>query len=353
MKKIQSIGYQVEIGSINTSSFSDLLNSKYSKSKIVIIVDENSHDNCLEYFITTFEQLKDAEVMMLPAGEENKVLEVCFQVWEAMTDYEVSRNDLVINLGGGVVTDMGGFIASIYKRGIDFINIPTTLLSMVDASVGGKTGIDLGSYKNQLGTFTQPKAVYIDLIFANTLDDSQLMSGFAEMLKHGLVLDKIYWEDLIQIDSNESLLNDELIYRSVALKNEIVLRDTNEKSDRKLLNFGHTIGHAIEGYSLMTNPISHGHAVGIGMLAESFISYKNGWLEEAEWLQISSFLSKLYPMIPLQVENFDAIIELMKNDKKNQEGEIRSCLLKGIGKGVYDQTLSIAQIYEALAYLIS
>jgi 3-dehydroquinate synthase len=352
MKKIQSLGYQVEIGPIAKSSFNELLTIKYQNSKKVIIVDENSHDNCLEYLITTFEELKEAEVMMLPAGEENKVLEVCFQVWEALSDYEVSRNDLIINLGGGVVTDMGGFIASVYKRGVDFINIPTTLLSMVDASVGGKTGIDLGPYKNQLGTFTQPKGVFIDLGFTETLDDDLLMSGFAEMLKHGLALDKIYWQDLNQVDSNEALLNEELIYRSVALKNEIVKTDENEKGARKLLNFGHTIGHAIEGYSLMNSPISHGHAVGIGMLAESYISYRLGWLNEEEWSEVSTYLPKLYPMIDLKVEEFDQIIDLMKNDKKNDQGEIRSCLLKGIGSGVYDEVLSIAQIYDALAYLV-
>ena len=353
MRKIKANSYNVEIGDLISSSFGELLSTKYANAKKVIIVDENSHDYCLEYLLTSFDALKEAEVMLLPAGEENKVLEVCFQVWEALSEYEATRNDLIINLGGGVVTDMGGFIASIYKRGIDFINVPTTLLSMVDASVGGKTGIDLGPFKNQLGTFTNPQAVFVDPAFCQTLKPTEIMSGFAEMLKHGLALDKIYWKELIQINSNEEVLNLEFIYRSVALKNEIVEADPREKGKRKLLNFGHTVGHAIEGYSLTRNPISHGHAVGIGMLAESYISYREGKLNQEEWREIESFLINLYPMIDLPQEDFGSILALMKNDKKNDNGLILSCLLENIGEGVYNQVVSEDQIIDALNYLVS
>src|SRR5690606_19825507 len=164
----------------------DLLTNDYTNSKKVILVDENTHDACLEYLLTAFDGLEDAEVMLLPAGEENKVMEVCFQVWEAMSEYGVGRRDLIINLGGGVVTDMGGFIASVYKRGVDFINIPTTLLGMVDASIGGKTGIDLGPLKNQLGVFSNPKAIYVDVTFLETLETKDVVNGYAEMLKHAL-----------------------------------------------------------------------------------------------------------------------------------------------------------------------
>ena len=207
MRQIQANNYIVEIGNLTKSSFQNLLSSKYINSKKVILVDENTHDFCLEYLLTTFDELKEAEVMLLPVGEENKVMEVCFQVWEALSEYKIGRKDVIINLGGGVVSDMGGFIASIYKRGIDFINIPTTLLSMVDASIGGKTGIDLGRHKNQLGTFTDPIAIYIDVLFLQTLPQTEILNGYAEMLKHALIFDEAYWNELISITSMNDLLD--------------------------------------------------------------------------------------------------------------------------------------------------
>ena len=189
MKYIDAIDYKLEIGSLEESSFSQFLES-YVNRKKVIIVDDNTHEHCLPYLITTFQELSDAEVILLPEGEENKQMSIAYSVWEALTDYTVSRNDLVINLGGGMITDLGGFIASCYKRGCDFINIPTSLLGMVDASIGGKTGINLGHFKNQIGVFSNPKAVYIDPIFLTTLPDEEMKSGYAEMLKHGLISNK-------------------------------------------------------------------------------------------------------------------------------------------------------------------
>ena len=191
---LNSSDYQIEIGSLETSGFTNFIQQRYSDSKIVIMVDENTNDNCLEYLITTFDFLAEAEVMLLPSGEENKVMEVCFQVWEALSDYGIGRRDLVINLGGGVVTDMGGFIASVYKRGVDFIQIPTTLLSQVDASVGGKLGIDFQGFKNHLGVFTLPNAVLIDPVFLETLSEREKRSGFAEILKHCLIHDFLVYE---------------------------------------------------------------------------------------------------------------------------------------------------------------
>lgn len=242
-QKIEAEGYDIEIGSLASSSFSEFLRG-YSNSKKVILLDENTHDHCLEYLLTAFSGLEDAEVMLLPSGEENKVMEVCFQVWEAWSEYQIGRNDLVINLGGGVVTDMGGFIASIFKRGLNFIQIPTSLLAMVDASVGGKTGIDLGRHKNQLGVFANPEKVYIDPGFLKTLPAEELKNGYSEMLKHGLIADKLHWENLkkINFENSENLLA--LILCSIAIKNKIVLSDPLEKADRKKLNFGHTFGHA-------------------------------------------------------------------------------------------------------------
>ncbi|MBI1837664.1 MAG: 3-dehydroquinate synthase [Flavobacteriia bacterium] len=345
--------YPIELGSLLNSSFHNLLKNKYKNSKIVIIVDENSHDFCLEFLITSFDELKEAEVMLLPTGEENKVMEVCFQVWEALSDYQIGRKDLIINLGGGIVTDMGGFIASIFKRGIDFINIPTTLLGMIDASIGGKTGIDLGPYKNQLGTFTNPKALFIDSSFLGTLPKHELMNGYAEMLKHALICDANHWNELIAIEALEDLITGAFIEKSIRIKNQIVSEDPKEANVRKKLNFGHTIGHGIEGYLLDKEPISHGHAVGLGMLAEAFISYQRRILSEEQWLEIERILTAVFPKIEIESTEIENIISLMQNDKKNFSGEIKGCVLTSIGNCEFDQNFGNKEIEEALNYLIN
>lgn len=341
----------IEFNSLAESSLGELLATKYSNSRKIIIVDENTHDNCLEYLLTTFTELETAEVMLLPAGEENKVLEVCFQVWEAMSEYGVSRSDLIINLGGGVVTDMGGFIASVFKRGIDFIQIPTSLLAMVDAAIGGKTGIDLGPYKNQIGTFSQPSAIFIDTAFLETLPEEELVSGYAEMLKHGLIADKKLWElfsaiDPIRMIENEHLVD--IIARSVIIKAEIVNTDPKEKFERKALNFGHTIGHGIEGFCLMNDPITHGHAVALGMIAESYLSLKKNLLSQREYMLITNYLSQIYDPILLTEEAKQEVIRLIQNDKKNDHEGVRCVLLDGIGKVKIDQLITDSEIHDAL-----
>ena len=263
--------YPIEIGNLEDSSLQGLISQKYFNSKIIIIVDENTNEFCLEYLLTTFDFLKDAEIILIPEGESSKVLDLCAQIWDTWTDYHIERKDVVINLGGGVVCDLGGFSASIYKRGLDFINIPTTLLAMVDASVGGKTGVDLGKYKNQLGVFADPEAVYIDIAFLQTLPVGEIYNGFAEMLKHGLIVNAKHWEELSFLKEVEKEITIEHIYASLLIKNGIVLEDPFEAGLRKKLNFGHTIGHALEGYFSVKDPISHGYAVALGILAESFI----------------------------------------------------------------------------------
>lgn len=353
MKQIPAQKYMIELGSLIESSFQNLLTDKYNGYRKVILVDENTHDYCLEYLLTSFVELQEAEVMLLPVGEENKVMEVCFQVWEALSDYQIGRKDVMINLGGGVVSDMGGFIASVYKRGIDFINIPTSLLAMVDASIGGKTGIDLGSYKNQLGTFTNPRALFIDIDFLQTLPEEEILNGYAEMLKHGLIKDKKYWEELTSISSLDELIDEEKIERSIRLKNDIVEGDPTEQNQRKKLNFGHTIGHALEGYSIERNPISHGHAVGIGMIAESFLSYRKGILNKNDWNEIQEKLLAIFPLFDFEKEDIPAIIEIMKNDKKNVNSEIKCCLLQEIGVCLFDQTVTDIEVREALMFLLA
>ncbi|MDT4826539.1 3-dehydroquinate synthase [compost metagenome] len=256
----------------------------------------------------------------------------------------------MINLGGGVVTDMGGFVAATYKRGIDFINIPTTLLSQVDASVGGKTGIDIDHVKNMVGTFSQPKAVFIEHRFLETLPQRELLSGFAEMIKHGLIADTAYYQQLKE--SEYTALPAALVYRSVQIKNEVVTTDPFEKGLRKILNFGHTIGHAIESYALANDkqPLTHGEAIAIGMICEAFLSVKYSGLSEDELKDISSYIMGLYPKYAIAEKSKTQLLALMQSDKKNENGIILFSLLKSLGKCGFNDQVPAHAILESLTY---
>lgn len=328
----------IEWGPLLDSSFETQL-SKFTNRKIAILVDENTHDHCLEFLLTGFDALASAEVIMLPAGEENKVFEVCFQVWETLTEAGFGRQDLLINLGGGMVSDLGGFVASVYKRGVAFINIPTSLLGMVDAAVGGKTGIDFAGFKNQIGTFAAAQATYIDTGFLQSLPPQEWNNGFAELLKHALIADTELWKELAKIKEISSEISLETIRKGVQIKAEIVAQDFSEKGLRKILNFGHTIGHALESYYLNTDsPLAHGHAVAIGMLLEAFLSVEQSTLSTAEFLAIEKCIKFRYTLqIPQDAEGIWA---LMQQDKKNDNGEVRICLLTKIGACVFDQPLT-------------
>ena len=335
----------IEWGPLLDSSFESQL-SRFSKRKIAILVDENTHDHCLEFLLTGFDALAQAEVIVLPAGEENKVLEVCFQVWETLTEVGFGRQDLLINLGGGMVTDLGGFVASVYKRGLSFIHIPTSLLAMVDAAIGGKTGIDFGGFKNQLGTFAAAQATYIDTGFLQTLPSNEWNNGFAELLKHALISDVQLWQDLSKIEDIQKELRFETIQQGVQIKAEIVGKDPSENGLRKILNFGHTIGHALESYYLNTDtPLAHGHAVAIGMLLEAHLSVERSTLSKAEFLTIEKCIKHRYVLqIP---EDAEGLWVLMQQDKKNSQGEVRICLLKAIGSCIFDQKLTFEAFKHA------
>lgn len=353
MKLIRTNNYSIEIGALQDSSFETFVRSNYHDARIVIIVDENTHEYCLEFLITSFDFLADAEVMLLPAGEENKVLEVCFQVWEAMSDYGIGRKDLVINLGGGVVTDMGGFIASVYKRGVDYINIPTTLLGMVDAAIGGKTGIDLGALKNQLGVFNNPKAVFVDRQFLSTLEGKELANGFAEMMKHALIRDKQLWARFAVVEDLADVLTDELISTTIEIKTTIVNEDPKEQGLRKILNFGHTAGHAIEGYFLDKDRIDHGHAVALGMIVETYLSWKQGFITKENFESIERVILDWFPLHTMDSNDIPGMIELLYNDKKNHSGKIQCCLLRSVGECVYDQVIEEVDFFESFLYLVN
>jgi 3-dehydroquinate synthase len=348
---IQASDYSIEIGSLVDSSFSQFMYQNYSNSKKIIVTDENTNDYCLEYLLTSFDFLSNSEVVVLPAGEENKSLDVCSQVWESLAEYNLDRNSVIINLGGGVVTDMGGFIASLYKRGIDYINIPTSLLAMVDASVGGKTAVDLYSVKNLIGVFSNPKAVYIDIGFLSSLSEGELFAGFAEMLKHGLILSQNYWNELAGINNLANELTEFHVNTSVVIKNNIVLEDPYDKGLRKKLNFGHTIGHALESYFMIDDPISHGYAVALGMLAESFISFTRNFITLTEFTEIEEVICRNFLPIDLSMVDYEKLYSLLLKDKKNSEDKIKCVLLIAVGQCVIDQELTKQEIFNSLDYL--
>lgn len=350
MQTINSLGYNVYFDDDLKSLESFISERTYSQ--ILVFVDRNTNDYCLPVLQTALPNLVDYDIIEIDPGEENKNIDFCIGVWKTMLDFGADRKALMINLGGGVVTDMGGFAASTFKRGIDFIQIPTTLLSQVDASVGGKTGIDLDNVKNIIGTFTQPQAVFISSKFLETLDHRQLLSGFAEIIKHGLIQDKELYNSCRLIDISD--IDNEIIYRSVEIKNNVIINDPTEQGVRKILNFGHTIGHAIEGYSLINddNPLLHGEAIAIGMICEAWLSHKCAGLSEEELLDITQAFLSRYTPYTYSSDVYDQLVELMKNDKKNVDGQIGFALLNQIGSAVYNIFISEEDIKLALDYYL-
>ncbi|WP_428225487.1 3-dehydroquinate synthase [Flavobacterium sp.] len=319
-------------------------------SKIFIIVDENTNEYCLPHFLPQLETEIPFEIIELEAGEEHKTIETCAGVWEALTELGADRKSLIINIGGGVITDMGGFIASTFKRGIPFINIPTTLLAMVDASVGGKNGVDLGGLKNQIGTITQPEMVLIDTYYLESLSQREMRSGLAEMLKHGLIANKEHWNRFKNLSALQFEDFGFLIQESVAIKAEIVAKDPKENNIRKTLNFGHTLGHAIETYFL-ENPekerLLHGEAIACGMILESYLAFKNKSLTSEEYLEVKNQIQDIFEPISFDKKDIDAIIGLLVHDKKNEFGIIQFSLINRIGHCLYNQTTDNETILEA------
>ncbi len=340
----------------NSEIYSEL--NKYIKtknpSKIFILVDTNTHDLCLPQFMAELESGDiETEVMEMPEGEDHKTIDICLGVWEAMSQYRADRKSLLINLGGGVVTDLGGFVACTYMRGIDYINVPTSLLAMVDASVGGKTGVDLGVLKNQVGIISEGAMVLIDTSFLSTLPQNQMVSGYAEMLKHGLITDENYWHSLTHLEDLDISDLDKLIYDSVFIKNNIVQQDPTEKGLRKTLNFGHTLGHAIESYFLdneSKKTLLHGEAIAIGMILESYLSHKLTGLSKVQLDEISAGVLNTFAKVEIEKSDYDSIIDLMKYDKKNSHGVIKFVLLRHIGEAIIDCEATNELIVEAFDY---
>lgn len=314
--------------------------SEKNYSKIFVLTDSNTNELCSAPFLAEVATEIPIEVIEIEAGEAHKTIDTCTEIWKILLELGADRNSLMIGLGGGVITDMAGFVASVFKRGIAFVHVPTSLLGMVDAAIGGKNGVNLGNLKNQIGTITLPEMVLIDPRFLNTLPNDQIRSGYAEMLKHGLIFDKEYWDKLSDIKNIDFSDLEELIMESVAIKLHITSQDLNESGLRKTLNFGHTLGHAIESYFL-ENPdkmtLLHGEAVAVGMILESYISLQNHLLSETEYQHIKSVLGNIYSIPDFSETDVEKIIELLIFDKKNSHGKINFVLLQRIGQAVIDQ----------------
>tara|TARA_X000001036_G_scaffold237114_1_gene221214 strand:+ start:1244 stop:2308 length:1065 start_codon:yes stop_codon:yes gene_type:complete len=321
-------------------------------SSVFVLVDSNTKKYCLPILKKTLIIPIKINLLTIPPGEEFKTIDSCQKMWLTLSDNGADRKSLLINLGGGVITDMGGFIAATFKRGIDFVNIPTTLLSMVDASIGGKTGVNLGNLKNQIGIITNPKLVIIEPKFLKTLSDRQYKSGYSEMLKHGLISDKNYWIKLSKIyKKNDNILP--LIYKSIEIKNKIVLKDPFEHNHRKALNFGHTIGHAIESYFLQAShlkKLTHGEAIAIGMVVESSISVKNLLLKQSEADQIKKVFKSLFSIVEINKPDQEKITSLIQFDKKNSHGNVNFVLLNSIGKINIDQKVNYEEIIQGFEF---
>ncbi len=312
--------------------------SNYNYSKLFILVDETTNEFCLPKLLPLLEVDIPIEIIEIEAGEEMKNISTCVEIWSILADLGADRKSAILNLGGGVITDLGGFVASTFKRGIDFINIPTTLLGMVDAAIGGKNGVDLGTLKNQIGVINAPKLVVIDTDYLETLPQNQLKSGLAEMLKHGLIYDKKYWnqfKDLKELNFDDL---DQLIYRSIEIKNEIVCQDPTENGIRKALNFGHTLGHAIESHFIETKkPLLHGEAIAIGMILESYISKEKKLITEVEYIEIKSTLLTVFGKHNFTPNDIEAILNLLIHDKKNEYGKVQFALIENIGTIILNQ----------------
>ncbi len=350
---ISSSGYDIFIGAKVIEELNLFFNKPACKNaKLFVLVDENSLKHCLPVLSQKVGKIADASILEIESGEASKNIEVCTRLWRALGELGADRHSVLLNLGGGVIGDLGGFVASTYKRGIAYVNMPTTLLAQVDASVGGKVGVDLDHLKNEVGMFSAPEAVFIYPDFLKTLSRREMMSGFAEVVKHALIAEAAYWEFIQGANVGDDSVWEILIEKSVRIKNEVVMADPKEKDLRKSLNFGHTIGHAIESYFLESSGKSllHGEAVAIGMIAEAFISFSKNKITKEDLDRIRIFILNRFGHIEIESFADHRLLELMSHDKKNSKGELNFTLLTGIGSCEVNKTADLSLVKEALKY---
>lgn len=329
--------------------------SECEHDKIFVLVDETTEKTCWT-LIKRFLSLRNAELIVIGTTDTHKNLEAVTQVWKAMSDGGGTRHSCLINLGGGMVTDLGGFVASTFKRGMDFINIPTTLLAMVDASVGGKTGINFNGLKNEIGAFNDANYVILCTKFLKTLDVENIRSGYSEMLKHGLISNDALWSKIVnfplaELPNKHLDVLQRMVVESIHVKEHYVIVDPREKGLRRALNFGHTFGHAFESWSLKRNPILHGYAVAYGMICELYLSTIKTQFPVDKMRQTVAFIKENYGTLNITCDDYDELIDLMLHDKKNMSGIINFTLLGGIGDVRINQTATEEEIKEALDFL--
>ena len=322
--------------------------------RLFVLTDETTRELCLPV-VKGSACLEGACVITIPAGDTNKGLDSVTHVWSELQRMGATRHSLMVNLGGGMVTDLGGFAASTFKRGISYINIPTTLLSMVDASVGGKTGFNFGGLKNEIGVFSIPQCVLLDTTFLRTLDRENILSGYAEMLKHGLISNDAHWAELLDFDLDDTQRLQQLLARSVRVKQRIVEQDPTEHGIRKALNLGHTIGHAFESLALSAqhptlHPVLHGYAVAYGLVCELYLCVVKTGFPVDKMRQTVKFIHENYGRMAITCDDYPALLELMTHDKKNTAGIINFTLLGDIGDIRIDQTATKEEIIEALDF---
>lgn len=325
---------------------------KCPHDKLFILLDEHTRDYCWPV-VQKFDVLKEAELICIGPEDVHENLETLAFVWKELGDRGATRHSLMINIGGGMVTDLGGFAASTFKRGIKYINIPTTLLAMVDASVGGKTGINFNGLKNEIGVFSPAQSVLIDSEFLKTLDDRNLLSGYAEMLKHGLISTPEHWAELLNFSLNnvDYKALQALVAQSVQIKEDVVEQDPFEKGIRKALNLGHTVGHAFESFALENGqPVLHGYAVAWGIVCELYFSHLRTGFPKDKLRQTLQFIKEHYGVLPFDCKQYDRLYEFMKHDKKNSAGVINFTLLSEVGEIHINQSATKEEIFDMLDF---
>lgn len=321
--------------------------------KLFVLTDTNTHERCYP-LVSDVPALQGAPVITVEAGDTHKSLDALASIWMHLSREGASRHSLLLNLGGGMVTDMGGFAGATFKRGIRTVNVPTTLMASVDAAVGGKTGINFNGLKNEIGSFYPPACVFIDCEFLRTLDRDNILSGYAEMIKHALISSEAHYAAILSFDlgapADYALLN-RMVADSVAVKERIVAEDPKEQGIRKALNFGHTVGHAYESLSFRKGrPILHGHAVAAGLVSELYLSHRACGFPSDKLQQVVRYIRDYYPPFPFDCKDYDTLYELMTHDKKNEGGIINFTLLAHIGEVRINQSVAKPLVMESLDF---
>lgn len=354
-KQIKVLDHHIIAGEDALTVFKTLFESgDYKNRSFFILADDNTAKNCLPVLKKYIPQETNIPVCTIHSGEKNKTLEQAEFIWQFLSSHHADRNSVLINLGGGMITDLGGFAASVFKRGISFINIPTSLMGMVDAAIGGKTAVNLKTVKNSIGTFSQPDAIYIYPEFLDSLPKREVYSGYAEIIKYALINDSGLWEILKHKKPDDFQSMEDLVSFSMLIKAEIVEQDPKEQNIRKTLNFGHTFGHAFEALSSRRNKmLTHGEAIAAGMICEAYLSMKINELSNHNLEEIRKSILKNFTTPGFGSQDYEELIIFMQQDKKNQQDKINCSLLENIGKVRYDQLIPLPLIEEALNYLLN